>query len=162
MTFFPQDRHFWAVVLRRIVKRTHGRPDAEDLLHTAFLRLEQYRAQHAVEDPAAFLIQTAVNIGVDVQRRERFTAGESVETQCFAMVDPAPLQDEVIEARARLQRVTEGLARMSPRTRQVFLLHRIDGLKYRDIAERLEISQSAVEKHIAKASLFLAQWTEGW
>jgi RNA polymerase sigma-70 factor (ECF subfamily) len=35
-------------------------------------------------------------------------------------------------------------------------MHRLDGRKYREIAVMLGISQSAVEKHIAKASLLLA------
>ncbi len=38
-------------------------------------------------------------------------------------------------------------------------MHRLDDMKYREIAERLGISQSAVEKHIAKAALFLTEWT---
>jgi RNA polymerase sigma-70 factor (ECF subfamily) len=41
-------------------------------------------------------------------------------------------------------------------------MHRLDGLKYRVIAERMGLSQSAVEKHIAKAALFLTEWVEGW
>jgi len=38
-------------------------------------------------------------------------------------------------------------------------MHRLDNLKYHEIASRLGISQSAVEKHIAKAVLFLTEWT---
>jgi RNA polymerase sigma-70 factor (ECF subfamily) len=41
-------------------------------------------------------------------------------------------------------------------------MHRLENLKYREIAQRLGISQSAVEKHIARAALFLTEWTEGW
>jgi RNA polymerase sigma-70 factor (ECF subfamily) len=82
--------------------------------------------------------------------------------RCRDMEDHAPLQDEVLAARRRLARVQEGLKRLTPRTREVFLMHRLDGLKYREVAERLGISQSAVEKHIAKAALFLTEWTEGF
>ncbi len=39
-------------------------------------------------------------------------------------------------------------------------MHRIGGLKHRDIAARLGITVSAVEKHVAKASLFLLSWTD--
>jgi DNA-binding NarL/FixJ family response regulator len=49
----------------------------------------------------------------------------------------------------------------SPRTREVFLMHRIEGLRCREIASRLGISQRSVEKHIARAALFLAEWTGG-
>jgi DNA-directed RNA polymerase specialized sigma24 family protein len=41
-------------------------------------------------------------------------------------------------------------------------MHRLNNLKYHEIASQLGISQSAVEKHIAKAVLFLTEWTEGW
>jgi RNA polymerase sigma-70 factor (ECF subfamily) len=35
-------------------------------------------------------------------------------------------------------------------------------MKLREISARLGITQSAVEKHVAKAVLFLTEWTEGW
>jgi RNA polymerase sigma factor (sigma-70 family) len=162
MNELPRDRTFWADLLRRIARRTRGRDDAEDLLHAAFIRLETYRAQHHVENPTAFLVQTAANIGIDVDRHDRLISEAAVDATAYEIVDGAPLQDEVVAARARLQRVREGIALLSPRTREVFLMHRIDGLKYREIASRLGVSQSAVEKHIAKAALFLAEWVEGW
>jgi RNA polymerase sigma-70 factor (ECF subfamily) len=140
--------------------RTRGRADAEDLLHAAYLRLMRYRAQHAVENVAAFLVRTAVNIGVDNYRHDRFTA--EVKPDEVGICENSPLQDEVLAARARLERVREGLSRLTPRTREIFLMHRLDDMKYREIAERLGISQSAVEKHIAKAALFLTEWAEGW
>ena len=105
-------------------------------------------------------MRTAVNIGVDNFRHERFIADVAPEdVEC---AENSPLQDEVLAARVRLERVREGLSRLTPRTREIFLMHRLDDLKYREIAERLDISQSAVEKHIAKAALLLTEWTEGW
>ena len=140
--------------------RTRGRADAEELLHAAYLRLMRYRARRAVENVPAFLVRTAVNIGVDNYRHDRFLADISPEET--GICESSPLQDEVLAARARLERVREGLSRLTPRTREIFLMHRLDDMKYREIAERLGISQSAVEKHIAKAALFLTEWTEGW
>ncbi|MEO8301111.1 MAG: sigma-70 family RNA polymerase sigma factor [Rhizomicrobium sp.] len=146
--------------MREVRSRARGRSDPEELLHAAYLRLMRYRAEHVVENVAAFLVRTAVNIGVDNYRHERFIADVSPEDS--GARENSPLQDEVLAARVRLQRVREGLSRLTPRTREVFLMHRLDGLKYREIADRLGISQSAVEKHIAKAALFLTEWTEGW
>lgn len=155
------DRRFWAKLLWRVRRRT-GYPDAEDLLHSAFLRLERYRAEHVVADPASFIVRTAVNLAIDQRRRDAYVIEQPVDAPGLQFVDSAPLQDEVNQARARLERVREGLARLSPRTREIFLMHRIEGLRYREIAHSLGISQSAVEKHIAKAALFLAEWTDGW
>ena len=160
MSDIPVNREFWDRLIREVRVRTRGRADPEDLLHAAYLRLRRYRAQHAVENIAAFLVRTAVNIGVDNYRHDRFTA--DVTPDELEVRENLPLQDEVLAARVRLERVREGLSRLTPRTREVFLMHRLDDMKYREIAERLGISQSAVEKHIAKAALFLTEWTEGW
>jgi RNA polymerase sigma factor (sigma-70 family) len=160
MSDIPVNREFWNRLIREVRVRTRGRADPEDLLHAAYIRLLRYRAQHAVENVAAFLVRTAVNIGVDNYRHERFIS--DVAPDDAGACENSPLQDEVLASRVRLERVREGLSRLTPRTREVFLMHRLDDLKYREIAERLGISQSAVEKHIAKAALFLTEWTEGW
>jgi RNA polymerase sigma factor (sigma-70 family) len=157
----PIDRQGWRDLVRRVTRRARGRTDPEDLLHSAWLRLEHYRSNHVVKDTKAFLVHAAVNIGIDSNRHERIVAFER-DDRAGEIPNDAPLQDEVIVARARLERVKEGLVKLSPRTRRVFLMHRIDGMKYREIAKEVGISQSAVEKHIARAALFLAEWTEGW
>jgi len=160
MSDIPVNREFWDRLIREVRVRTRGRADPEELLHAAYLRLLRYRAQHAVENIAAFLVRTAVNIGVDNYRHQRFIA--DVAPEDVGRAENSPLQDEVLAARVRLDRVREGLSHLTPRTREIFLMHRLDDMKYREIAERLGISQSAVEKHIAKAALFLTEWTEGW
>jgi len=160
MSDIPVNREVWSRLIREVRVRTRGRADPEELLHAAFLRLMRYRAQHAVENVSGFLVRTAVNIGVDNFRHERFIA--DVAPEDAAPAENSPLQDEVLAARVRLDRVREGLSRLTPRTREIFLMHRLEDMKYREIAQRLGISQSAVEKHIAKAALFLTEWTEGW
>ncbi len=160
MSDIPVNREFWNRLIREVRTRTRGRADPEELLHAAYLRLLRYRAQQTVENVAAFLVRTAVNIGVDNYRHDRFIADIAPEEA--GLQEISPLQDEVLASRVRLERVREGLSRLTPRTREIFLMHRLDDMKYREIAEQLGISQSAVEKHIAKAALFLTEWTEGW
>ena len=56
----------------------------------------------------------------------------------------------------------DGVEQLSPRTREIFLMHRLEGRKYREIASELGISPSAVEKHIARAMAHLTDWVEDW
>lgn len=148
--------------LLRAVKRAVGGGDgAEDLLHSAFVRLSEYRARNTVENPSAFLVRTAANLAVDERRRvytrreSRLDIGDMLE-----IADGQPLHPEVLAAQERLEKVMAALDSLGPRTREIFLLHRVDGMKYREIAARLDITVSAVEKHIAKASLFLVNWVQ--
>lgn len=150
----------WARLRDQIARMTR-RDDAEDLLHDAWLGLAE--RQTVAENPAALLARAAANRGFDAYRRERrIGIPAPVEFAVDAIVDRAPLQDEALIARHRLERLRGGVEQLSPRTRQIFLMHRLDGRKYREIAEELGISQSAVEKHIARAMQYLTDWMENW
>jgi RNA polymerase sigma-70 factor (ECF subfamily) len=155
------DRTYWTGLLGLVRRYTRGNPDAEDLLQTAYVRLEDYRAAQPVENPRAFLVQTAVNISIDLHRREK-VRGPNYADDWDQAPDEAPLPDEVLEARERLYRVNEGLDKLPVRTREILLMHRLDGMTYREIAAHYRISPSAVEKHISRAMLFLTQWTRDW
>lgn len=159
MTDIVVGRALWNDLVRQVANRTHNYDDAEDLLHTAYLRLIHYRTQTPVENVAAFLVRTAINANIDNRRHSKAVKNVAITRQ---LEDTAPLQDEIIGARIRLSRAKAGLDRLPPRTRQVILMHRLDELKYNEIAGRLGISASAVEKHMAKALQFLTRWTEGW
>jgi RNA polymerase sigma factor (sigma-70 family) len=159
MTDVPVGRAFWSDLVRQIATRTRNQDDAEDLLHSAYLRLVRYQVRRPVDDVAAFLVKTALNMNIDNRRHLRV---HNKAMEFPPVEDLAPLQDEVVAARVRLVRVKAGLERLPPRTRQVVLMHRLNNLKYSEIASRLGISASAVEKHAAKAALFLAKWVEGW
>jgi len=151
----------WHAVLRTVRRVLHGTNDAEDLLHSAFIRFAEYRDRETVANPAAFLVRTAANLAVDERRRRLRREIPSTLIELMEVADEQPMQTELLAARERLENVLAGLDSLGTRTREIFLMHRISGLKHRDIAARLGITVSAVEKHIAKASLFLLSWTDG-
>lgn len=161
MRRLPADLVGWRRLLKRIAFVTRRPADAEDLLHSAFIRLREYSSRHVVENPSAFLVRTAVNLAIDGRRQQAVRRETDLAPADFAEIaDNRPLQDEVLTARRRLERVRLALAELTPRTRTIFLMHRVEGLKYREIAARLDITVSAVEKHIAKAVLHLASHAE--
>jgi RNA polymerase sigma-70 factor (ECF subfamily) len=51
---------------------------------------------------------------------------------------------------------------MSETTRNIFLAHRIEGLTIVELARLHGLSTTTVHKHIAKATLQLTTWMEGW
>ena len=157
------DQAFWKRVLKDIARQARGDIDPEELLNIAFLRLEHYSADHTVKDPKAFLVQTAKNALIDNYRHKQVSARYAADSlQNDKDRDETPLQDEVFASRARLDRVKRGLDQLPTRTREIFLMFRLEELKCREIAGRIGISESAVEKHIAKAMFFLNKWSEGW
>jgi RNA polymerase sigma factor (sigma-70 family) len=162
MAELPNTRQGWMNLLRAVKRAIRGADGAEDLLHSAFVRLSEYRARNTVENPSAFLVRTAVNLAVDERRRVHTRRESRIEIgDMLDIADEQPLHPEVLAAQERLEKVMAALDSLGPRTREIFLMHRVDGMKYREIAARLDITVSAVEKHIAKASLFLVNWVQG-
>lgn len=58
---------------------------------------------------------------------------------------------------ASLHRLDTAIAKLPEKSRTIFLMHRELGMSYKDIAQRLSLSQSAIEKHMSKAIKLLRQ-----
>jgi len=147
--------------LRRLL-RSRGRSvdDADDLIQDAFLRLQIYCREHAVEKREAFLVRTVLNLSADQVRREHRLNLEHGLLEKLTLVDPGPGPDAVYSGQKRLLHWQAGLAALSPRRREVFLLNRLEGHSFPQIAQMLGITLSMVEKHAARAVLFLTDWME--
>jgi RNA polymerase sigma factor (sigma-70 family) len=157
----PKNASEWYSLLNRVRRVTSRSLEAEDVLHTAILRMQEYSQRHTVQNPSAFIVEVARNLSIDdarqrLSRREVMVDGANLEN----IADGKAIQEEVLAAKARLERVKVALGTLSSRTRTVFLMHRIDGMKYREIAAQLGITMSAVEKHVARAVVTLSEFDE--
>jgi RNA polymerase sigma factor (sigma-70 family) len=155
----------WKAAFSRVraalIRRGRSSFEADDLVQEAWVRLACYEREQTVLEPEAFLMRTALNLSVD-QHRARSTRGEELVLEDVILVDTNPSTEAVVLARERVVRLTEGLARLSDKTREIFLAHRVDGMSYQEIAKHHDITISTVEKHIAKALLQVTGWMEGW
>jgi RNA polymerase sigma-70 factor (ECF subfamily) len=144
--------------LRKLLCRRGATPEqAEDLVQEAVLRLHAYTHEGGqVHNQEAFLTRTALNLAVDQHRHARQDCYESEPVENLELPDLAPAPDEVFAAEQRLNKMRAALDRANPRTREVFFMHRLYGFSHAEIARRVSISISAVEKHVASAVTVLA------
>jgi len=125
---------------------------ADELTQEAFLRLVEGGGANAVANGRAWLYRTAHNLAVDHRRQEVRRRTDTVDTdRLAAFADEAPTQDDAAAARDALDRLRIVLEELPERTQQVFVATRIDGLTYSEAADRLGISDSSVQKHLARA-----------
>ena len=103
-------------------------------------------------------MRTVLNLSRDVQQHEHrhLYARKSVE-DLIQMADARPGPDEVLASEQRLARLDRALNRAGPRAREVFLMHRLHGMTYLQIADHFDISVSAIEKHMARAMMVLGE-----
>lgn len=140
--------------LRRLLRsRGQSVDETDDLIQEAFLRLQLYCQERVVKSQEAFLVRTVLNLSVDLFRRNRSILFDN--RTVLGLIDPQPQPDDVLAAKQRLRRLRLALTELPPRTREALLLQRLEGYSYQQIAKHLGISVSAVEKHIAKAMLYL-------
>ena len=136
--------------------------EAEDLVQDAMLRFEVYRRQRPVEDQESFITRTAFNLAIDASRRTRRSPMSSTPLDHWDPGDPMPDPAEQLLASRSIERLKAGLATMDPKTQEVLLAHRLDGLSYAEIARRQGVSESAIVKRVARGVLFLQKWMEEW
>ena len=151
----------WTAVFSKVrsalMRRGRSSHDAEDLVQEAWVRLACYEREHEIHEPEAFLMRTALNLSIDAHRLQS-SHGEEVLVEDIVLLDLSPTAEDLLLAKERMERLSYWLTRLTPKTRDIFLSHRIDGLTYREIAQRQGLSISAVEGHVAKATMQLASW----
>jgi RNA polymerase sigma-70 factor (ECF subfamily) len=146
-------RQYREPLKRFFERRLRDRADAEDLAQEVLLRLTR---QHSLvrQTRPAYIFLTARSVLLDRVRRNRVRErGDLHESGELAL--EVPSAERVCSAQERVVRVEKLLEALTPRARQVFMMHRVEGLAYTEIAQALGITMSTVEKHMSAALRFL-------
>lgn len=127
---------------------------AEDSVQESFLRLWKKCADVPFEKAKSFLFAVANNLFLDNVKHQKVKLKFlSVRQNKTTNETPEFLLEEK-EFRQKLEQVISDLPEQQ---RTVFLMNRIDKMKYKEIAEALGISQKAVEKRMHKALLVIRE-----
>jgi RNA polymerase sigma-70 factor (ECF subfamily) len=139
--------------LKRFLARSFSASvDIENLAQEAFLRAYAAEARSEIRSPRAFLFQVAKNLALtEVTRNTKFTqdAPEDMDESQVAQNEGSPGVSQEHEAREKLLIFTHAVARLPPKCQRVFLLRKVTGLQVKEVARKLDITISAVEKHVA-------------
>jgi RNA polymerase sigma-70 factor (ECF subfamily) len=145
-------QRFRAPLLSFFRKRSADTQDAEDLVQELFCRLASRQYELTLEHPEAYIFQMAANLLRDRARRSatRSAATRELSEQAKSRCEEIS-PERVLQGVQRVALVRQALAELPERTRAIFLLHRFEELKYAEIAQRIGVSSSLVEKHMMDA-----------
>jgi RNA polymerase sigma factor (sigma-70 family) len=133
-------------------RRVRNDSEIEDMVQDVFARLVARDSTEPVEHLGGYVLKTASSVLTDWARR-RSSRGAGLQVAFDSdlhggnEIDP----ERVLDGKQTLHAATAALLALPERTRTVFILRRLEGLKFQDIASRLGISVSAVEKHMVRA-----------
>lgn len=134
--------------------------DREEAEQEASLRMLQMAQRQTILNPLHLLRRIARNLVIDQLRYNQRKVQAETAPEIEVLACPQPSPEQAIMARERLSRAMSVIQAMPERRREAFLLHRIDGLSYAQIARKMSVSPKAVEKHMALAMLDLARGME--
>lgn len=153
---------FHEPLLSFFLRRVRHRAEAEDLTQDVFAKLIRAGQLDRIENPHAFVFKIATNLLRDRSRaagRAGITATCPIDEAAEHESNPALVEDRgpysVLSTSKSLAEVFKALDELDVRTRDIFILFRLENMKQREIAALLGVAQSTVEKHVAKAGLHL-------
>ena len=162
-TLARMEAHFRPALMSFFLRRIGNYAEAQDLTQQVFVRLAAVDGLGRVEHTTGYVFTIAANLLKDRRRKMR-TSPPAVCLPDHALIDElidGAVEDRsperVILARETLSDVLRTLDALGEKTRDIFILFRLENMKQREIAELYGIAQSTVEKHIMKATLRLAQ-----
>lgn len=126
-------------------------------MQEAFMKLWQKRMEVQPEKAKSFLYTVANNLFLDKVRHLKVVRNFELQPRSDRDKESPEYHMEVQEFKKELE---NALASLSEGSREVFLMNRLEDLSYREIAERLGISQKAVEKRMSKALKELRKLTK--
>lgn len=133
-------------------RRLHGGQDARDVIHDIFFRILRFvrDGEMGPQEGRAFVRRSIRNEVIDRRRSECSRASNLEAWLPVSDVEP-PDPHIQLETRDTLRRLEAAMTKLKPRTREIFLAHRIEGLSYAEIAVRYGITSKGVEKQMSKA-----------
>ncbi len=152
------------VRLKRYIARYLNRPeDVEDLTQEAFLRVLEASSKGKIENPKAYLYRTAHNLALNSLARKSNHLLCYIEDLADSNVieKGVPLEDQV-NFQKNFELFCHATLELPERCREVLILRKVYGLSQKQVAQKLNISVSTVEKHLAKGISRCAASLESW
>ncbi len=145
--------------LRDWLRRRMAQPqDVDDVIQETYAILAALADVSHVRAPRAYVYQVAQSVVLQQLRRAQVVSMEMVaEFDRLPMTGEEASPERLASSRQELNKVTALIAQLPDKCRQAFVLRRVEGFSQREIAERMQISENTVEKHVCKGIRLLME-----
>jgi RNA polymerase sigma factor (sigma-70 family) len=141
-------------LLRFLAARLGSYQDAQEVAQEAYVRLLSLDRPDAASFLKALLYKTASNLAIDRLRHRQY-----VMRHAHAAMSSGPLFESSADATSAalddVRVIAQALDELPPLCRSAFLMSRVEALDAMEIAARLNVTDRAVRKYIARALVFL-------
>lgn len=132
-------------------RRLSLRQDVDDVIQETYAILAGMADVSHILQPKAYVYSVAHSVVLQQLRRAQVVSIEAVaEIDRVAIVGDEFSPERMASSRQELARIGALIESLPDKCRQAFVLRRVEGYSQREIAERMQISENTVEKHICK------------
>lgn len=145
-----------AAIQRYLARCRVSEQTIEDFAQETFLRGFAAEMRGEIREPKAYLFQIAKSLVLESLRRSKRAPVQALEDSGgpeLILDEDQAAAEEWLEARRKLALFVRAVAELPDQCRKAFLMRRVEGLQYKQIANRMHISVSAVEKHVTAGLL---------
>ena len=148
--------------LKKFLKRfLYQDQDIEDVVQETYIKACNAERTKNIEHPKAYLFSIAKNLALnELGRKSRKMTDFIEECEAANMAEPSESLEEHIQAEESVVLYCQAASQLPERCRRVYLLRKVHGLSHKEIADRLDISLSAVSKHLTKGMLSCQKYIE--
>ena len=146
-------RRYHADAVRFAARLVGGRDNGEEVVQEAWLNLSARTVPAPIDHPRAYLFTATRNAAIDFTMRRQREWGRRVDFDALSEADLADDSIARFEQRRQLARPAVFLNELPRPCRQAFVMNKFEGYSHPEIAARLGISVSMVEKHVIRALL---------
>ena len=127
--------------------------DAQDALQEAFIKIWENCNKFDLLKAKSYLFSVAKNLFLNAKKHEKVV--RNFENNSTNLYIETETPESALREKEFKHKLEKAIGNLTDSSREVFLLNRIEGKKYKEIAELLGISLKAVEKRMSKALLAL-------
>lgn len=129
--------------------------DIEDIIQDTWVRVAQAELKQEIDYPKSFMYQTAKHLAIDHLNRAENRLSSSVDHESLEAAVDLSIDSTFteVESSEKFEYFCQALRTLPRVCRKAFILKKVYGFSQKEIAVYMNISESAVEKHVAKGLL---------
>lgn len=142
---------YWLKLYTEAVKRVRSEDDAKDLVQDLFINIWEKREKIEIRNSLAAYLFAAVRNRILNYIKANIVKGNYLDSlgEAIYRYDHAPDEQIILDDMKGL--LDQGMNRLPPRVKEVFVLSRDENLSIREIAEKLSLSDQTVKNQLTKA-----------
>lgn len=140
-------------LIQFLATRLRSVQEAKEVAQEAYVRLLSLEDSGAVSFLRAFLFKTAANLAVD-RIRSRNRQRQAQDAGLCDESREAPTPDREAASEQEMEIVRRLIGELPPKCRRAFLLHRVQGAEFAEIAQEMGLSERMVRHYVLRAVLY--------